>query len=198
MHYVPNALTIARIVLTPLVLVLLLTPTFYGQAGALVLFVAAAISDYYHGKLARQMGARSRLGTFLDPLADKVLVLGTFVVLAVLYPSAVPWWAVALIALRDAVVTGQRLWAESRGIILRTLPLAKTKTTVQLVFLIGMLMLTTAAQLAPAQAFATWMLEASLLPRVLLALVVLFTVVTGALYLYRQDYAVAPSVKRET
>src|SRR5690606_26877245 len=128
MKYVPNALTIARIIITPLMLVALLSNTFPGLVIALVLFIVAAISDYLDGKIARSYKVRSRLGTFLDPLADKVLVLGTFVALIFLVPQVVTWWAVALIAFRDLAVTLQRMWAEAHGRSLRTLPIAKAKT----------------------------------------------------------------------
>ena len=183
MRHLPNALTVTRILLTPLVLLLLTWKTPAGQGGALLLFMAASASDYFDGRLARSYGARSRLGKFLDPLADKVLVLGTFITLAALHPAAVPWWAVALIALRDAGVTGLRTYAESRGHTLPTLPLAKSKTTAQLFYLVGMLALLTAAQAPALRADATWVLERSVLPLALLLLVVALTLFTGALYL---------------
>lgn len=183
MRYLPNALTITRILLTPLMLVLLATPTFWGQLGALVLFALASASDYLDGELARRMGARSRVGMFLDPMADKILVLGTFIMLAVLEPQAVPWWAVLLIALRDAVVTGLRSWAESHGKSLRTLSVAKWKTSAQLGFLFLMLVLLTLIRSGePLRASAQWVLDETLVPFVLLMIVVAFTIYTGALY----------------
>lgn len=183
MHYLPNALTITRILLTPLVLVLLATPTFWGQLGALVLFALASASDYLDGELARRMGARSRIGTFLDPMADKILVLGTFIMLAVLEPQSVPWWAVVLIAVRDAAVTGLRSWVEARGKSLRTLSAAKWKTTAQLVFLFLMLGLLTLAQSSePLRTRARWILDETLAPLALLMVVVAFTLYTGVLY----------------
>lgn len=188
MKFVPNALTISRIVLTPVVLVLLFSDTLLGQLGALVLFILAALSDYLDGKLARSLGVRSRLGQFLDPFADKVLVLGTFVALAVRIPEIVPWWAVALIALRDVTVTILRMWTESRGKTLRTIPMAKTKTTLQLVFLIGILTLLTARWLPGVLArVATWVLD-STIPFALLMLVVAVTVFTGLWYFFRKEY----------
>ena len=147
MKFVPNAITITRILVTPVLLVLLLSDTLLGQVWALGLFVFAALSDYLDGKLARSFKVRSRLGQFLDPFADKILVLGTFVALVVLVPEVVPWWGVALIALRDVGVTGLRTWAESHGRSIRTLPIARYKTAVQLVFLIFVLVLLVVAKM---------------------------------------------------
>ncbi|MEZ4698903.1 MAG: CDP-diacylglycerol--glycerol-3-phosphate 3-phosphatidyltransferase [Rhodothermales bacterium] len=187
MKNVPNAITIARIVLTPVVLVLLFSESFAGRLGALLVFVIAAISDYYDGKLARSYAVRSRLGQFLDPFADKVLVLGTFAALALLIPHIVPWWAVALIAARDAMVTGLRAWHESRGRSLRTLPMAKAKTTVQLTFLIATLLLMTMTKVKGAVGeFADWLLG-SWIPYACLLFTVAFTVWTGIVYAMNRE-----------
>ena len=184
-RHLPNILTVTRILLTPVVLLLLATQTLWAQAGALLLFMLASVSDYLDGRLAREMNVHSRLGRFLDPLADKVLVLGTFATLAVVRPGTVPWWAVGLIALRDVVITVLRAWAEARGKSLRTLPLAKSKTVAQLFFLVTMLGLLTAQHLpGPLERSATWMLDESLIPYALLMVVVALTVATGALYFY--------------
>lgn len=183
-RYLPNLLTVTRILVTPLLLLLLTVPSKEGQACAVVLFVLASLSDYYDGVLARRFQLRSRLGQYLDPLADKVLVLGTFGMLAVEAPNVVPWWAVVVIALRDVVVTGLRSWAEAWGNTLRTYRVAKLKTTLQLAFLFWVLVLRTATHTsAPIRQWATWMLYDSYFSSMALALVVGFTVATGALYL---------------
>ena len=188
MRYIPNVLTVARILLTPAVLVLLTVPSLLGQTAAVSLFVIASVSDYYDGALARRMGARSRLGQFLDPLADKILVLGVFAMLAVVEPQIVPWWAVAVIALRDAVVTGIRTWAESSGRTLRTYAIAKWKTLAQLAFLFWMLVVRAAAHLPlPVRHGAEWLLDESLIPYSLLLFVVVFTLGTGALYVFQPE-----------
>ena len=189
MRHIPNTLTITRILITPVLLVLLMSDTLWGQFWALVLFIIAAISDYLDGKIARSYQVRSRLGQFLDPFADKVLVLGTFAALALLIPSVVPWWAVLLIGLRDFAVTLQRTWAESRGRSIRTLVIAKAKTIVQLVFLILMLALVAAAK-APGVLgrTAVWLLSTPA-PFIVLVGVVSFTVYTGLVYLFRQEYS---------
>jgi CDP-diacylglycerol--glycerol-3-phosphate 3-phosphatidyltransferase len=170
---------------------LLLTETFWGYASALGLFIVAAVSDYLDGMLAREFKAGSRLGQFLDPFADKVLVLGTFGVLAYLMPSQVPWWGVALIAIRDFAVTALRSWAETRSRTLRTLPMAKLKTTLQLTFLIAMLAFLTASRMrVPAYIAdaATWILASPII-FVSFLIVVVFTVGTGVVYFIRQEYS---------
>ena len=96
LRYIPNLLTVGRILVTPLLLVLLSVQSQAGQMSAVFLFVLASLSDYYDGVLARRFGVRSRLGQYLDPLADKVLILGTFIALALEAPDLVPWWAVEI------------------------------------------------------------------------------------------------------
>lgn len=188
MKYLPNTITVLRILVTPLVVYLLLQDTFVSQIWALVVFVAAAISDYVDGRLARRLNVPSRLGKFLDPLADKVLVLSTFVALALLIPQAVPWWGVALIAARDLVVTVLRLIAESHGKSLRTLPMAKTKTTIQLTFLIGVIVFLAASK-GPAvlETLGKWVMD-SPIPFIAMIVVVVVTVGTGIVYLARAQY----------
>ena len=190
MKHLPNALTIGRIVLAPAVFVCLWQGTFVGDLLALTFFVAAAISDYWDGRFARMHQSGTRLGQFLDPLADKILVLGTFVVLAWLHPRLAPWWAVALIAVRDVGVTALRSYVEAKGHSLRTLPLAKWKTTLQLTFLISVLFfLTFDDPIMPTwvQQVSTWMLYGPVLFALLLVLVAV-TVGTGLLYFVKPEY----------
>lgn len=182
-RYIPNVLTVARILVTPVLLLLLTVPSQAGQASAVALFVLASLSDYYDGVLARRFQVRSRLGQYLDPLADKILVLGTFGMLAFQEPTIVPWWAVVIIALRDVAVTGLRSWTEAWGKTLQTYRIAKGKTMLQLLFLFGVLVLRTGTHLSPPfQQWATWVLRKSAIPGVALAVVVGFTVASGVIY----------------
>ena len=188
-RHVPNILTVLRILVTPAIIALMFSASMTTRIAALVIFILAAISDYADGHIARRYNTPSRMGRFLDPLADKVLVLGTFVGLALLIPDVVPWWAVAIIALRDVVVTGRRMYAESKGESLRTLPMAKTKTTLQLVFLIGMLATLAAVEFPGVVGqLGDWILS-SVIPLLLLLAVVAITAYTGLLYLFRTEYA---------
>ncbi|MEQ9103790.1 MAG: CDP-diacylglycerol--glycerol-3-phosphate 3-phosphatidyltransferase [Rhodothermales bacterium] len=140
MKHVPNALTILRILVTPLLLYLLYRATLAGHFWALTLFVFAAISDWLDGKLARRYAVKSRLGQYLDPMADKILVLGTFIVLAIRFPELVPWWAVLIVASRDVAVTVLRSVFERKGLSLHTSSSAKWKTAAQLTYLIAFLL----------------------------------------------------------
>lgn len=182
MKHLPNSLTIFRIIATPVLIFLLLGETTTGHFWALFLFVAASITDYLDGKLARSLEVRSRLGQFLDPLADKILVLGTFFTLYVIRPDLVPLWAAIVIALRDLALTALRSWAESQGRSIATLPLAKTKTTVQLTFLIAILVFLFVERLSgPLARLSHWILE-SQIPFIAILIVVFMTVLTGVLY----------------
>ena len=185
MKYVPNALTITRILVTPLLLVLLLSNTPAGYTWALGLFVFASISDYLDGKLARRYKVGTNLGQYLDPFADKILVLGTFIALIFVLPDLVPVWAVVLIAVRDVAVTVLRSWAKMSGRTLRTMRMAKLKTTVQLTFLILTLLLL-ALSTIPGKfgRSISEFLHGEILFS-MLVLVVVVTVATGVVYFTR-------------
>ncbi len=183
LRYIPNLLTVGRILVTPLLLLLLSVQSQAGQMSAVFLFVLASLSDYYDGALARRFGVRSRLGQYLDPLADKVLILGTFIALALEAPDLVPWWAVVAIALRDFVVTVLRSWAQVNGQTLHTYRMAKGKTMIQVAFLFGILALRATTYLSPPfRGAAEWLLYDSGLPGLALTFVVGFTLATGVLY----------------
>lgn len=205
MKHVPNVLTASRIVAAPLCLWGLWTGTFTGQLLGTALFIAAAITDYWDGRLARQYGVGSRLGQFLDPLADKVLVLGAFFVVPFLAPldrslaapagAWLPWAAVAAIALRDVAVTVLRSVYERRNRPLRTLTSAKWKTAWQLTFLISIevfLVFTHARMLDGFWGGFGRFFHAVLdspFPLVFLLLTAVATVYTGVLYFVNREPA---------
>ena len=184
MKHIPNVLTIVRIAVTPVMLAFLLADTVPGMVVALVLFTIAAASDYLDGKIARDYQARSRLGQFLDPLADKVLVLSTFVAIAFMVPKVVAGWGVVLIALRDGAVTGLRYHARAKGTSLRTLPVAKAKTAVQVTYLFAMLLLLTVGKLQGVAAEAARSALDGSVPHGAFLLVVAFTLWTGLTYFF--------------
>jgi CDP-diacylglycerol--glycerol-3-phosphate 3-phosphatidyltransferase len=205
MKHVPNALTVSRMLAAPLALWGLATGTFTGQLLGTALFIAAAITDYWDGRLARQYGVGSRLGQFLDPLADKVLVLGAFFLFPFLDPLGralaapagawLPWAALLAIALRDLAVTVLRSVYERRNRPLKTTSAAKWKTAWQLTFLISLEVFLVFAHARVLDGF--WgafgrffyaVLE-SPFPLVFLLLTAVVTLYTGVLYFARPEPA---------
>lgn len=102
----PNTLTLFRILAVPVVVIMMLVPNPLTCFLAALLFSVAAITDYFDGYLARQKGMVTNLGKVMDPVADKLLVSSTFVMLASL--GWVPAWVVCIIIGRELAVTGLR------------------------------------------------------------------------------------------
>jgi CDP-diacylglycerol--glycerol-3-phosphate 3-phosphatidyltransferase len=127
----PNALTLLRIFLVPVLVVVLLTRAenhvFLGTA----IFGLAVLTDYLDGYLARRRNEVTRLGILLDPLADKLLTAAAFLSLVEL--DAVPAWMVMIILGREFVVTGLRNVAAGRGLLMPASGLGKGKMVAQVV-----------------------------------------------------------------
>ena len=122
----PDALTIARAASVPFV-ILLYAWDFNGHNyWATVLFAAAMSTDWFDGRIARSRGHTTPLGSLLDPVADKVLVLATMIVL--IDQDIFPGWMVAAIVARELLVAGLRLAAVERGVVIRARDLGKLKT----------------------------------------------------------------------
>jgi len=132
-----NIFTIARIVLTPVFLYLLYENTMVGYLLALIVFIFASVSDYADGAIARKLNQQSEFGKFMDPLADKVLVMSTFFVLALM--GFAPGWMVALVIFRDLFITLIRSIMSRRGKSMNTSNIAKVKTAIQMVFIYAVL-----------------------------------------------------------
>lgn len=135
MKSLPNILSTLRIVLAPVFLFLYLQGGLIWGLLSILVFTIAAITDYFDGHYARKYEIETSLGVFLDPLADKVLTFSAFIVLPFVDEFQFPWWAVILIIVRDVFMTGLRVYANKKKIKVKTRYFAKTKTTIQLVFL---------------------------------------------------------------
>jgi cardiolipin synthase (CMP-forming) len=131
----PNLLTYARLAAVPLVVALLFWPAEYWMRwSALAIFVAAAITDFLDGYLARAWSQQSSLGRMLDPIADKLLVAATLLVLAA-DKVITGWslWAAIVILCREILVSGLREFLAELRVSVPVSTIAKWKTTVQLV-----------------------------------------------------------------
>jgi phosphatidylglycerophosphate synthase len=156
----PNAITVGRIALTPLIAWLPFVATWEARLAAFLLFLVAAITDYWDGHLARSRNLVTDLGRLLDPLADKLLLLATLVPMFLLqrpggllaqapaaeaparFPFetplglvALPLWIVAVVLGREAFMTAFREVAKRRGLVIAAIGPAKWKTTFQSIWL---------------------------------------------------------------
>ncbi len=130
---IPNFLSFLRMVLSPVFAVLFLCPGYDDQLLGVVIFTIAALTDTCDGYLARRLRVASAYGAFLDPLADKLLIITAF--LCLLWCGVISWWLVAAIVGRDAIVTWIRTDAQRRGVVFTTSWNAKIKTVAQFVAL---------------------------------------------------------------
>ena len=134
----PNALTVLRIFLVPLLVVVLLTRfeghVYFGAA----IFALAVLTDYLDGFLARRRNEVTRLGILLDPLADKLLTAAAF--LSLVEMGLVPAWVVMIILARELAVTGLRNLAAGRGILIRASGLGKAKMVAQVTAILLLLL----------------------------------------------------------
>ena len=133
----PNLLTMGRIAIIPLVLWLLDSGTPRDCAWAAIVYGAAAITDLLDGYLARKMNVVSVLGKFLDPLADKLLVMASLVWMVPM--GRIPEWAVALLLAREISITGLRSIASSEGVVIAAGEGGKSKTALQMIGIIALI-----------------------------------------------------------
>jgi len=128
---IPNLITLARILLVPVVVWSIAT----GQILlAFLLFLVAGISDGVDGFLAKRFGMKTELGAYLDPLADKVLIVSIYVSLGI--TGVIPLWIVILVVSRDFMIVGAIIlsWVIDRPVQIKPLVVSKANTAAQIVF----------------------------------------------------------------
>lgn len=194
----PNQLTVMRIILTPVFFFLFLTgEPLYIQI-SLVVYLIAAVTDWYDGWLARKFNYITEWGKFLDPLADKVLTSGAF--LAFVFIGVLDLWMVLVIILRDFLITGLRVYADFKKRSFTTSVLAKWKTFIQMAFIYYLLLFYTLRTVEYLNknyaAFFNAVLNRQLIYWGMLV-VTLFTVVTGVLYLFSNRKLISKLTKVE-
>lgn len=132
----PNKLTIARVVLIPVFLLFLLTD-LAGEASkyiAAAVFIIASITDLLDGKIARKYNLVTNFGKFMDPLADKLLVCAALIAFVEL--EYLPAWIVIIIISREFIISGYRLIAADKGVVIAANYWGKFKTTFQMIMTI--------------------------------------------------------------
>jgi CDP-diacylglycerol---glycerol-3-phosphate 3-phosphatidyltransferase len=141
----PNTLTLVRIVIVPMLVVVMLTPFAEQMFGvtryslAIVLFLAAAITDFFDGHLARKRNQVSKLGILLDPVADKLLVSAALI--ALVEKQLAPAWAVVIILGREFAVTGLRSIAAAEGLVISANMTGKIKMWAQCVAIVALMVI---------------------------------------------------------
>ena len=126
----PNIISLGRLLITPVIMWLMLTGSF---GGAFWLFLIAALSDALDGAIAKRFDMATLLGSYLDPIADKAMLVSVFLVLGKL--GHLPLWIVLLVVSRDALIVGGALlmWRLGRAIRVKPLLISKLNTVFQIV-----------------------------------------------------------------
>lgn len=172
-----NCLTLSRILLTFLFMVFLFKEGVVYRTLALLTFLVASVTDFYDGEIARRKKEISDFGKLMDPIADKILVLSAF--LAFVQLQLVPAWMVVLILARELLITGVRLLALSKGVVLSATRGGKHKTATQMVAVLWILFVLLLREKNPSSPF----LNDSIFFVMLFACWV--TVSSGLLHLFR-------------
>jgi CDP-diacylglycerol--glycerol-3-phosphate 3-phosphatidyltransferase len=135
----PNKLTISRFVLTVAFLLVMFSQVRFHESIALVLFVAGGISDFLDGEIARRRKLITNFGILMDPLADKIMVCSAFIAFVGL--RWIPAWMVVIVVARELVITGLRLLAASKNMVLAAEGYGKHKTISQITAIISIFVL---------------------------------------------------------
>jgi CDP-diacylglycerol---glycerol-3-phosphate 3-phosphatidyltransferase len=185
----PNKLTVSRFALTALFLWALFSPIPFNDTLALIFFSVASFTDYLDGSISRRRGLVTNFGILMDPLADKILVCSAFIAFVEsthLNPGApvkVAAWMVIVIVARELAITGMRLLAASKKIVLAAENLGKLKTIFQIITIIALLITDAVNEWTPwlQDLFRPWVAGFA---EIALWLTVALTAVSGLVYVW--------------
>jgi CDP-diacylglycerol--glycerol-3-phosphate 3-phosphatidyltransferase len=186
----PNKLTVSRFVLTVLFLLAMFSRSPLNDTLALLFFCVASLTDYLDGRIARRRGLITNFGTLMDPLADKILTCSAFIAfvercrLNPVSPVTVEAWVVIIIVARELAITGLRLLAAAKNVVLAAEQYGKHKTLSQMVAIIALLVLDAYVEWWPwLQGALRWWVPT--FAQIALWVTVTLTATSGALYLWR-------------
>ena len=187
----PTKLSLLRIVLTFVIMRLLFLPGWKAKAASFAIFVVAALTDWLDGFLARRWRQMTPGGALLDPIADKILVLGMF--LAFVQMRLIPAWMVLVILFRELLITGVRLYAARRNIVLAAAKEGKHKTVSQMVTLVAIFTLVLLQEWPGSVPVSVHQAVEWAVP-VCLWLTMVLTVTSGALFFWRHRHVLKDAV----
>jgi CDP-diacylglycerol---glycerol-3-phosphate 3-phosphatidyltransferase len=168
----PNTISLFRVAMVPVFMVFLLADVPGRYIVGLVVFVVAALSDWFDGYIARKRGETSVLGAFLDPLADKLLVTAALVSLVQL--GELSAWAAMVVIARELAVTGLRMVAAARNVVISASGWGKIKTASQMAVIVALIVEVWLSD--------QWMLWGHRVRWYLVIVMLIITVVSGVLY----------------
>lgn len=129
----PNVISLTRLVIAPIFFIMIINEDRAIVASACILYLLGALTDYFDGLIARKYQIITSEGTFVDPLADKMLTSAAFIAFVKL--DIVPLWMVLIVIIRDFGTTFMRLWTKKNELKMTTSLSAKWKTTFQMLFI---------------------------------------------------------------
>ena len=175
----PNKLTILRILLIPFFVIFAKMDTFGMQVLAVAIYILACVTDTLDGRIARSRHLVTNFGKFMDPIADKLLVMSAMIVLTA--QGRMPDWVCILMLGREFLVSGFRLVAVENGRVIAAGPLGKLKTVFQMVSTIALMLLVSTADIHTGPLGA----PGAIVANVLMYIAMVLTVVSGADYILR-------------
>ena len=184
----PNQLSILRIILAPVFLFMYLSNNILIKQLSLLVFFIAVLTDWYDGWHARKFKSVTKMGVYLDPLADKVLT--SFAFLLFFIEGIMPFWMMLVIVIRDIAMTVLRSYHEFKGSTIKTSYIAKVKTFIQMtyIFLILFLMIIITFNVDGSLKTSVNHFLYSDLNYYLMLLVTLITFYTGVSYFFEKKY----------
>lgn len=187
----PNKLTLGRIILVPFFVAALLIPFPLHTLAALLLFIAASVTDLLDGKIARKNHLVTDFGKFADPLADKILVLS-----ALLCFVQLGWCdcvAVIVVLFREFAVTSIRLIAASKGKVVAANIWGKVKTVTQMVAIITILVLRSAGDIVSLTIGAVPVMDTAffIIGECLIWISTVFAIISGVIYIMQNKHFIA-------
>lgn len=181
----PNKLTVGRIILVPFFVVALLANFPLNNAVALIIFIAASLTDMFDGKIARKNGLVTDFGKFADPLADKILVLAALLCFVQL--GICDCVAVIIVLFREFSVTSIRLIAASKGKVVAANMWGKAKTVSQMIAIIAVIAMQIVLELPEVGLnfinTATFETIFFVVGEILIWISVVFTIISGVVYI---------------
>ncbi|MBI5573854.1 MAG: CDP-diacylglycerol--glycerol-3-phosphate 3-phosphatidyltransferase [Elusimicrobia bacterium] len=187
---IANKVTLLRISLVPFFIFFMIYDEFFMRTAALLIFVIASITDTIDGYLARKYKTVTDFGKFMDPLADKLLVLAALISFVEIRELNIPSWMVIAIISREFIITGLRSLAATKNIVIPAAVAGKFKTTIQMITIITILVIlcinSLLSEFFRIDPHAIPILK--LTPFVLMFITTILTLISGLNYIFKHKY----------